>query len=304
MTPIDTTERGSTDRPGPGADRQRVRSGERRRALPARRPEPRRHRPRAGPAAPRDRPDRRPPETCSRLLLEVQQVAAEDFPYDPEYGEPYNSRERFFVERLGDDAGWLHAGRPRREAARIALRLHLRGQLLELVDEAAAFARRHRPTWRPARGHADARPDLPAARPALDVRPLPAVVRLPRAARRPPAARRVRLGSTAAPAAPAASTAPGCSTTGGSIAAAAGLRRGHRAHPRRDVADRRAHPRAGHRAPACCPRRASSPRTWRSGPAASSTSSTWPTPTPGPACSCHRSATPTRCRSCAGPRVC
>ena len=57
-----------------------------------------------------------------RLLLEVQQTAVEDFPYDPEFGEPYNSRERFFVERLGNVAGWLHAGRPRREAARIALR--------------------------------------------------------------------------------------------------------------------------------------------------------------------------------------
>jgi argininosuccinate lyase len=76
-----------------------------------------------------------------RLLLEVQQVAVEDFPYDPEFGEPYNSRERFFVERLGKTAGWLHAGRPRREAARIALRVHVRGQLLELVDEVVRFAR-------------------------------------------------------------------------------------------------------------------------------------------------------------------
>ena len=76
-----------------------------------------------------------------RLLLEVQQVAVEDFPYDPEYGEPYNSRERLFVERLGTVAGWLHAGRPRREAARIALRIHVRDQLLELVDEVVGFAR-------------------------------------------------------------------------------------------------------------------------------------------------------------------
>jgi argininosuccinate lyase len=76
-----------------------------------------------------------------RLLLEVQQVAVEDFPYDPEFGESYNSRERYFVERLGKVAGWLHAGRPRREAARIALRIHLRGQLLELVDEVVRFAR-------------------------------------------------------------------------------------------------------------------------------------------------------------------
>jgi argininosuccinate lyase len=73
------------------------------------------------------------------LLLEVSEVAPEDFPYDASYGEPYNSRERYFVSRLGDVGGWLHAGRPRREAARIALRLHLRRQLADLVAEAARF---------------------------------------------------------------------------------------------------------------------------------------------------------------------
>ena len=73
------------------------------------------------------------------LLLEVSAIPAEEFPYDASYGEPYNSRERYFVSRLGDVGGWLHAGRPRREAARIALRLHLRRQLAELVAEAARF---------------------------------------------------------------------------------------------------------------------------------------------------------------------
>ncbi len=74
------------------------------------------------------------------VLLEAVDTPAADFPYDPSYGEPYNSRERHFVSRIGDDAGWLHAGRPRREAVRIALRLHLRRQILELVDAAAACA--------------------------------------------------------------------------------------------------------------------------------------------------------------------
>jgi argininosuccinate lyase len=66
------------------------------------------------------------------LLLEVHGTDPGDFPYDPAFGEPYNSRERFFVDRIGDTAGWLHAGRPRREAARIALRLHLRTQIAQL----------------------------------------------------------------------------------------------------------------------------------------------------------------------------
>jgi argininosuccinate lyase len=91
-----------------------------------------------------------------RLLLEVEQMDAEEFPYDPAFGEPYNSRERYFVERLGKVAGWLHAGRPRREAARIALRIYVRDQLLELVSEverftrdATALARRHVDTLMP-----------------------------------------------------------------------------------------------------------------------------------------------------------
>jgi argininosuccinate lyase len=83
------------------------------------------------------------PEEAARqllaLLLEVYATPAEDFPYDPSYGEAYNSREHYFASRLGDVAGWLHAGRPRREATRLALRLLLRRQLVELVDDAAGF---------------------------------------------------------------------------------------------------------------------------------------------------------------------
>jgi argininosuccinate lyase len=84
------------------------------------------------------------PEPAARrllgLLLEVQRVDAADFPYEAIHGDPYNSRERHFVERIGDDAGWLHAGRPRREAARVALRLLLRSMIVDLVGEAAGFA--------------------------------------------------------------------------------------------------------------------------------------------------------------------
>jgi len=74
------------------------------------------------------------------LLLETLQLPADEFPYDPAYGEPYNSRERYFAERAGDVAGWLHAGRPRREAMRIAFRLCLRDALTDLIEAAAALA--------------------------------------------------------------------------------------------------------------------------------------------------------------------
>ena len=44
------------------------------------------------------------------------------------------------MERIGDSAGWLHAGRPRREAARVALRLLLRSQTARLIEVGADFA--------------------------------------------------------------------------------------------------------------------------------------------------------------------
>src|SRR5262249_9088008 len=52
------------------------------------------------------------------VLLKAVETPAAEFPYNPAYGEPYNSRERYFTEQIGDAAGWLHAGRPRREAVR------------------------------------------------------------------------------------------------------------------------------------------------------------------------------------------
>ena len=74
------------------------------------------------------------------VLLEAYRTNPADFPYDAAWGEVYNSRERHFVERIGDSAGWLHAGRPRREAARVALRLLLRSQTARLIAVGADFA--------------------------------------------------------------------------------------------------------------------------------------------------------------------
>ena len=75
-----------------------------------------------------------------RVVLRAMRTTAEDFPYDPAFGEPYNSRERYFTSQIGDDAGWLHAGRPRREAVRIALRLNVRSGLEDVVEAAAELA--------------------------------------------------------------------------------------------------------------------------------------------------------------------
>jgi argininosuccinate lyase len=74
------------------------------------------------------------------VLLGANDVDPVDFGYDPADGEPYNSRERLFVQEIGDHAGWLHAGRPRREATRIAFRLFLRREVNHLVASATDLA--------------------------------------------------------------------------------------------------------------------------------------------------------------------
>lgn len=90
------------------------------------------------------------------VLLETCDLPPEEIPYDPAVGELYNSRERYLAGRLGDVAGWLHAGRPRREAVRLALRLLLRVKVAGLIADVADFvtalceqARRHAETLLP-----------------------------------------------------------------------------------------------------------------------------------------------------------
>ena len=75
------------------------------------------------------------------LLRVVLDASIDAIGYDPGDGEPYNSRERAFAAQIGSAAGWLHAGRPRREATRLAFRLHLRRGTAQVVVAAAALAR-------------------------------------------------------------------------------------------------------------------------------------------------------------------
>ncbi|AEV73486.1 argininosuccinate lyase [Mycolicibacterium rhodesiae NBB3] len=74
-----------------------------------------------------------------REVLDVLMMTPNDFPYNPVYGDAYNSREREFERRLGHVAGWLHTGRTRREAGRIAFRLALRDMILDLHDALGRF---------------------------------------------------------------------------------------------------------------------------------------------------------------------
>lgn len=75
-----------------------------------------------------------------RELLDFRSTAVDEFPYDPLYGDAYNSRERELERRLGTQAGWLPTGRTRREAGRIALRIALRERLLQLHRAVADLA--------------------------------------------------------------------------------------------------------------------------------------------------------------------
>lgn len=80
-----------------------------------------------------------PAATLADALLALLATDPEDFPYDPVYGDAYNSRERELERRIGDTAGWLHTGRTRREAGRIAFRLSLLDRLLGLHDAVCRF---------------------------------------------------------------------------------------------------------------------------------------------------------------------
>ena len=86
-----------------------------------------------------------------RGLLELHEIPGDAFPWDPALGDAFNAREAELERRVGRAAaGWLSAGRPRREAFRVALRLTARAGMLELHEallaQAAALVRHARAT--------------------------------------------------------------------------------------------------------------------------------------------------------------
>jgi argininosuccinate lyase len=86
-----------------------------------------------------------------RGLLELHAIPGDEFPWDPSLGDAFNAREAELERRVGRAAaGWLSAGRPRREAFRVALRLTARAGTVELhdalVEQAAALVRHARET--------------------------------------------------------------------------------------------------------------------------------------------------------------
>ena len=79
-------------------------------------------------------------------LLELHAIPGDEFPWDPSLGDAFNAREAELERRVGRAAaGWLSAGRPRREVFRVALRLTARAGVVELhvalVEQVSALAR-------------------------------------------------------------------------------------------------------------------------------------------------------------------
>jgi argininosuccinate lyase len=85
-----------------------------------------------------------PPDDARGLLAGLLELDALDpaaFPWRPELGDAFNSREHELKARVGSSAaGWLSAGRPRREAFRVALRLAARAGALDLRDASLDLA--------------------------------------------------------------------------------------------------------------------------------------------------------------------
>lgn len=74
-----------------------------------------------------------------RLLLELHALPLDEFPLNPALEDVYSNREAWLRKRDEDAAGWMGAGRPRREPATIAGRIAIRERLLSLSEALTTF---------------------------------------------------------------------------------------------------------------------------------------------------------------------
>ena len=79
-----------------------------------------------------------PQEPAKRIinaLIDIHEnVDLEKIKIDPKNGDIYNNFDVLLRDRIGNDAGWLHTGRPRREAVNIAFVLITRKYWLDLMN--------------------------------------------------------------------------------------------------------------------------------------------------------------------------
>jgi argininosuccinate lyase len=74
------------------------------------------------------------------LLGALLELLDAEIEVDSRYGDLANVRDRELEQRIAAAAGWLNAGRPRREAGRIAFRIALRTRVLDLAAAVTRFA--------------------------------------------------------------------------------------------------------------------------------------------------------------------
>lgn len=73
-------------------------------------------------------------------LVNASNIPSEDFPVNPEHGDVYNSKDVYVRSIAGDVAGWIHAGRPRREAVNIGYLMAMRKSILSLASNVEDMA--------------------------------------------------------------------------------------------------------------------------------------------------------------------
>lgn len=74
-----------------------------------------------------------PGATLLAALLEMHDIPGESFPFDPAQGDAYTNREYVLRQKAPEVAGWLQAGRPRREVTTLGYLLVVRERLLTLT---------------------------------------------------------------------------------------------------------------------------------------------------------------------------
>jgi len=76
-----------------------------------------------------------------QALLKLYETPLEQITFDPTLGDPYSNREHHLRNQCGEAAGWLSAGRARRESSTVGFVLTLRHQLLEASSAAVELLR-------------------------------------------------------------------------------------------------------------------------------------------------------------------
>lgn len=67
-------------------------------------------------------------------LLEMHAIPSHEFPFDPAHGDAYTNREHVLRQKAPVVAGWIQAGRPRREVTTVAYLMVVRERLLRLGE--------------------------------------------------------------------------------------------------------------------------------------------------------------------------